>query len=869
MRRSPHEILNDVVERIERATNSTAQSQGPKSLTCCCPAHEDSTPSLSVSIGRQAVVMHCHAGCEPDDIAERIGLSLAEMFFDWDPEQANHGNGATQSRKGAKNGRKGRRTATAAAQERGTTTTQRPKREPQPSADLTVAELAAERMIPEQMLRDWGVEDQDGTVRINYYHADGTPAPRARLRRGPGDAKFRWAGTSEDGPLIAYGLWMDLAASAPDCILLVEGETDCWPLWATSIRTLGVPGASLAKVLEPEMFTGVRTVFVVDEKDAGGEKFVAGVRDRLHEIGVHADVRAVRLPAEIKDPSDLWQSVVADTHQDRADAFTQAMLDAIAAAEPVEPAAVEPPPSPPEVREDFDSESRGDLQKWSPAVVSEMFRAEARLPKRWGDEVADDGWHLVHHRDEFYRYDGRVYRHVPQGELRNRIAAFVRLGPDGGPRMWRKGKQDIQGDCTASFAGNVMLNLASHECVSSGLDTPVWSDGQPASRWLALKNGLLNLTKYIAAERDLNPIATDDCPDPYAEMRAALDPHSPELFTTTLLPYDYDPEAECPKWRTFLERVLPGEAERSIMQEWFGYCLTPSQAYQRILIIQGEGQNGKSVLSDVLEQMVGKVNCSAVPLEMLHLPHATEPLQGKLLNFASEWAWVEAAGLSTLKAISGGDSVLINPKNRKAFEVKLPTRFVVSTNEPPRVHDKSDAIWRRLITIPFNVRIPDDEKKPKEPFVAELCTELPGILRWALEGWARLIKRGDFQESDVTRAVKAEYREDANPARTFCDEQIAVLPPGGYSVFPTPCGTIYTAYANWCHDNGYKPLNQTHFGRVLKKWALPLLFPDPNTPEAAERIVKKKKRTIEDGRKANCYTRLGLASDREDEGGGY
>ena len=42
------------------------------------------------------------------------------------------------------------------------------------------------------------------------------------------------------------------------------------------------------------------------------------------------------------------------------------------------------------------------------------------------------------------------------------------------------------------------------------------------------------------------------------------------------------------------------------------------------------------------------------------------------------------------------------------------------------------AIWRRIKVIPFTVTIPEKLQNPELP--AELKMELPGILRWAVEG---------------------------------------------------------------------------------------------------------------------------------------
>lgn len=45
-----------------------------------CPAHEDKTPSLTVDSKGDRVMIHCHAGCQNDDILETLGLTFSDLF---------------------------------------------------------------------------------------------------------------------------------------------------------------------------------------------------------------------------------------------------------------------------------------------------------------------------------------------------------------------------------------------------------------------------------------------------------------------------------------------------------------------------------------------------------------------------------------------------------------------------------------------------------------------------------------------------------------------------------------------------------------------------------------------------------------------
>lgn len=47
-----------------------------------CPAHEDTSPSLSVAEGKIGVVLHCWAGCNTDAIRQAAGLEWSDLFFE-------------------------------------------------------------------------------------------------------------------------------------------------------------------------------------------------------------------------------------------------------------------------------------------------------------------------------------------------------------------------------------------------------------------------------------------------------------------------------------------------------------------------------------------------------------------------------------------------------------------------------------------------------------------------------------------------------------------------------------------------------------------------------------------------------------------
>ena len=113
--------------------------------------------------------------------------------------------------------------------------------------------------------------------------------------------------------------------------------------------------------------------------------------------------------------------------------------------------------------------------------------------------------------------------------------------------------------------------------------------------FIALQNGILDLEGLLTRKEH------------------HLLPHTPAWFSTICLPYNFDPIADCPRWKNTLVHNLEGDQERmALLQEWAGYLLLPDTSQQKFLVLEGEGANGKSVYMAGLEAMLGTENVSHV-----------------------------------------------------------------------------------------------------------------------------------------------------------------------------------------------------------------------------------------------------------------
>lgn len=257
-------------------------------------------------------------------------------------------------------------------------------------------------------------------------------------------------------------------------------------------------------------------------------------------------------------------------------------------------------------------------------------------------------------------------------------------------------------------------------------------------------------------------------------------------ITDYALPYEWRADATCPKWEAFLAEVLPDASERACLQEFFGMCYIDRERFsiEKMALLIGEGSNGKSVIFEVMKNVIGKPWVSFLSPDQLIDPKQLVSVEGKKLNFAPDIK-KSAAFDSGLKALSSSQDVQGWKLYAGNVIVKCPP-LVFAFNERPRFRDDTDAFFRRLMPFQFDVIIPPERQNKK--LAAELCdAELPGIFRWVMDGRRRLLNhKGCF-----TRCIKMEKAVSAmmrDVRRGKASPLVAFLEGIGYDVKPQYSG---------------------------------------------------------------------------------
>ena len=396
---------------------------------------------------------------------------------------------------------------------------------------------------------------------------------------------------------------------------------------------------------------------------------------------------------------------------------------------------------------------------------------------------------LRYHRGSFYEWDGCAWAEADEAALRARLYSFLDLcqSKTGTGRL-------CPVKPNAQMVGSVLDALRAAAHLDAQISPPVWLDGvegPAADTIVACANGLLHLPTL------------------------RLLPHTPSFFSHNALDFAHDPGAPEPaQWLNFLVQLWPNDPESiATLQEIFGYCLTPDTRQQKAFLLVGPKRCGKGTIGRVLTRLIGGQNCVAPTLAGLGTNFGLAPLIGKRLAIISDARLSGRADqhaiAERLLSITGEDALTIDRKYAPAWTGQLGTRFLILSNELPRLADVSGALAGRFILLSLTESFYGRE----DPGLTDkLLTELPGILNWTVAGWARLAKFARFRQPTSAVEAMQQLEDLSSPIGAFVRECCEIG--AGYCV---SVSDVFNAWGEWCMTQGREHTGTAQsFGRDLR-----------------------------------------------------
>jgi putative DNA primase/helicase len=634
-------------------------------------------------------------------------------------------------------------------------------------ADLFPPKADAPQTAPRRIVKTYNYLDETGALLFQTVRFE----PKDFQQRRP-DGAGGWTWNLKGVRRVLYRLPQLLAADPVGWVFVVEGEKDADALAALGlVATTNPGGAGKWKNLTDDSALHDHRVCILPDKDSPGRAHAQDVARRLH--GKATDVRIVELPdvggAPVKDASDWIEAQDAQAPANLAVALL-ALADAATTWTPTAE-------SPPAIKYDSDDiPADGDVRLGREFVAA--FAERVRYCPDLESWLVWDGRRWA--RDAVHEAE-----RLMQNLARDCLAAAADLGAIKGreaeARFWlgamRRNRIEA-GLWTARSDPRLVVRLAD-------LDGDSWA--------LNVCNGTLNL------------------------KTGCLRHHAPADLITRLCPAAYNPHADRAPWDGFLSRVLPDDRLRSFLQRAVGYSITGLAGEEVLFFVCGPTASGKSTFVSAIRAAVGDYGASANFESFLASRNVGGPrsdlvrLAGR--RFVASVECDEAGRLAggLLKWISGQDPLCVRSLYETEVEYLPAFKLWLVSNHRPRAADDDSALWRRLLLVPFEVSIPEDERNPEvKRGLSDSAIGGPAVLAWAVEG-CRQWQREGLKAPDPVLAATRAWRAENDPLADWLNER-TLLDPAAAEVF----ADLNRDYRSWAEAVGLRPISGKKLGGRLQ-----------------------------------------------------
>lgn len=361
------------------------------------------------------------------------------------------------------------------------------------------------------------------------------------------------------------------------------------------------------------------------------------------------------------------------------------------------------------------------------------------------------------------------------------------------------------------------------------------------SKWAheSSNNSRINaMVESATSEHDFNiPITFDVLDqDPYLinlnngtfDLRTfEMLPHDQANMITKMANVDYNPEAQCPQWLAFLDRIFKSQDEKkhliSFLQRACGYSMTGDTKEQVMFFLYGSGANGKSTFIDVIQHIMGDYGAATesstfTTAKADSIRNDIARLVGQRFVSASENSTESLLDESLVKKLTGNEKISARFLHKEYFEFYPQFKIWWAFNHQPYIRDNTNSIWRRIMLIPFEERIPDSEQDKE--LAIKLKQEAPGIFNWMVHGLLEYNLIG-LNAPEKIRISTKEYRDDQDILFDFIKEACVVSENQSLDLksdIRVSASKLYNAYVEWAGFNRMKredTLSATKFGKIL------------------------------------------------------
>lgn len=292
---------------------------------------------------------------------------------------------------------------------------------------------------------------------------------------------------------------------------------------------------------------------------------------------------------------------------------------------------------------------------------------------------------------------------------------------------------------------------------------------------------------------------------------------TPDVVITNKIPWEYEPEAYSELADKTLNKLACNDpAIRALLEECIGYCFYRRNELSKAFVLTGEKANGKSTFLDMVRNVLGEENCSALDLAELDERFSVATLAGRLANIGDDISddFMQGKSVAMFKKIVSGNEVKAEVKNDpNIYFIRPYVKLLFSANDIPRMKDKTGAVLRRLVIVPFNAKFSKDDPD-YDPYIIYKLRQ-PEVMRYlcriGIEGLKRVIENKAFTTSEKVEKEIKDYEIQNNPILLFLND-IDIN-----EIVNQPTKDVHKRYRVFCLENGFSEMTLSTFSKELNR----------------------------------------------------
>ena len=288
---------------------------------------------------------------------------------------------------------------------------------------------------------------------------------------------------------------------------------------------------------------------------------------------------------------------------------------------------------------------------------------------------------------------------------------------------------------------------------------------------------------------------------------ATITPHTPDNYNTIYLDWEYKEDVEYSALiDDFMKQISDGDiVKMNFLYEVAGYCLLKKSIFEKFFIFKGTGGTGKSTFCNLITRMVGKKYVSTVKLNQFDQDYYLATMIDKLVNIdydASDKKTLEDSG--RFKSIVCSEPVSVRQIYAAVVEMVSCATVIINANHMPKIADKSDGLYRRMILVEIDKKI----KNPDPKFLDKVTdADMEYFFYKAVQGIHRVLQKGSFSINESTQSLKLKFQiGQSNLKKWLQAKQYSII-----DLIHHNTTEMFTDYKTWCIENNCNMSTKQNF----------------------------------------------------------